>query len=218
MIARAHRRATAWRRARCCWSGIALLLVGFGVQGRRGAVPHVGAGRLRGRADADHGVHGGDGEGGGVRGVPARLARGVPGSSYGSWHRARLVARRRDDGRRQRDRRCSSATSSACSRTRASRTPASSSSPRGGNARRARRRCCSICFAYTLATFGAFAVIIALGTAAMRPVTIDDSRRTLDGAPVARRRDDGLHARAARLPGLRRRRASSRSGTCCRRR
>ena len=48
------------------------------LQGRHRAVPHVGAGRLRRSAVADHRVHGGDGQGGGVRGVPPRVARGVP--------------------------------------------------------------------------------------------------------------------------------------------
>ncbi len=47
------------------------------VQGGRGAVPHVGARRVRGRADADHGVHGRHGEGGRVRGAPAGLDGGV---------------------------------------------------------------------------------------------------------------------------------------------
>ena len=114
------------------------------VQGRRGAVPHVGARRLRGRADADHGVHGRGGEGGGVRGVPARLARGVP-----RRVRARGTAPSggspRHDGRRQRRSRSRSRTSSACSRTRASRTPATCSSRSRRARRRARRRSCSTC-------------------------------------------------------------------------
>ena len=59
--------------------------------------------------------------------------------------------------------------------------------------------------AYTLATFGAFAVIIVLSP---RRCTGHDRRseRALDGTPVARRGDDGVHARADGLSGVRRRR------------
>ena len=52
---------------RCCSPGIALTIVGLRVQGLGGAVPPVDARRLRGRADADHRVHGGGDQGGGVR-------------------------------------------------------------------------------------------------------------------------------------------------------
>ena len=45
------------------------------LQGLGGAVPPVDAGRLRGRADADHGVHGHRHQGGGARRVPALLRR-----------------------------------------------------------------------------------------------------------------------------------------------
>ena len=45
------------------------------VQGLGGAVPPVDAGRLRGRADADHRVHGGGDEGGRVRGHDPALRR-----------------------------------------------------------------------------------------------------------------------------------------------
>ena len=47
------------------------------LQDRRGAVPHVGARRLRGRADADHGVPVGRLEGGLVRDAAADLPRGA---------------------------------------------------------------------------------------------------------------------------------------------
>ena len=47
-----------------------------GLQDRRGAVPHVGARRLRGRADAGHGVPVGRLEGGVVRDAAADLRRG----------------------------------------------------------------------------------------------------------------------------------------------
>ena len=125
--------------------GIAMLLVGFGFKVADGAVPHVGAGRLRGRADADHGVHGGGGEGGGVRRVPPRLARGVP-VQFAELAPARSLARHRDDDRRQRDRRSRRGTSSACSPTRASRTPAIILvAHRGRHVAGRRRRCCSIC-------------------------------------------------------------------------
>ena len=50
-------------RTRCSTTGMllagfALLLVGLGLQGRGGAVPHVDARRVPGRADAGHRVHG----------------------------------------------------------------------------------------------------------------------------------------------------------------
>ena len=61
-----------------------LLLAGIGaadrrlrLQGRSRAVPHVDAGRLRGRADAGHRLHGRGREGGCIRRVPSRLDRGV---------------------------------------------------------------------------------------------------------------------------------------------
>ncbi len=50
-----------------------------GVQGCRGAVPHVDAGRLRRRACCDHGVPVHDIESGGLRDAAAALWRGVPG-------------------------------------------------------------------------------------------------------------------------------------------
>ena len=37
--------------------GVAMIIVGLGLQGQRRAVPHVDAGRLRGRAHAGDGVH-----------------------------------------------------------------------------------------------------------------------------------------------------------------
>ena len=49
--------------------GVGLLIVGFRVQGGAGAVPHVDARRLPGRADAGDGVHVGGDEGRGVRGA-----------------------------------------------------------------------------------------------------------------------------------------------------
>ena len=114
------------------------------LQGLHGAVPHVGAGRLRRLAEPDHGVHGGHGEDRGVRRLPPRLARGVPervrragtAPSRASRSRRWSSATRSD---------CSSATSSACSPTRRSRTRDSSSSPSPRARRRARRRCCSTC-------------------------------------------------------------------------
>ena len=45
---------------------------GFRVQGGAGAVPHVDARRLPGRADAGHGVHVGGDEGRGIHGAVAR--------------------------------------------------------------------------------------------------------------------------------------------------
>ena len=56
-------------------TGIALCVAGLVLQGVGRALPPVDAGRLRGRADAGHGVHGGDDEGRGARRVPALLRR-----------------------------------------------------------------------------------------------------------------------------------------------
>ena len=54
---------------------VILVVGGHGLQDRGGAVPHVGAGRLRGRADAGHGVPVGRLEGGLVRDAAADLHR-----------------------------------------------------------------------------------------------------------------------------------------------
>ena len=55
---------------------VILVVAGIGLQDRGGAVPHVGARRLRGRADAGHGVPVGRIEGGVVRDAAADLPRG----------------------------------------------------------------------------------------------------------------------------------------------
>ena len=104
--------------------GLALILDRDGVQGIRGAVPHVDTGRLRGRADPGDGVHVGGDEGGGLRRPlphPDDRVPGEPSALDDRDRRARLrVARDREPRRARAD-----ATSSACSRTRRSRTPAS---------------------------------------------------------------------------------------------
>ena len=76
---------------------------GAGLQGLGGTVPHVDARRLRGRADAGHGLHVHRHEGGGHRGVPADLhRRALPhGGRLGPDHRP---GRRGRDHRRQRRR------------------------------------------------------------------------------------------------------------------
>ena len=56
---------------------VILVVAGIGLQDRRRAVPHVGARRLRGRADAGHGVPVGRVEGGVVRDAAADLPRGA---------------------------------------------------------------------------------------------------------------------------------------------
>ena len=70
-----------------------------GVQGRGGAVPHVGARCLRGRAHAGHRLHGGGREGGGVRRHRARAGQRVrqPGAGL---RRHRLGERAQRSARR----------------------------------------------------------------------------------------------------------------------
>ncbi len=58
--------------------------------------------------------------------------------------------------------------------------------------------------AYTLATMGAFAVVIALGEPGERNQEIADYAGLWYVSPVAGARDGGVHARAARLPDRRR--------------
>ena len=54
------------------------------LQGLRRAVPHVDAGRLRGRSDARDGLHGGSDEGGRARARAASADDGVPGRGASS--------------------------------------------------------------------------------------------------------------------------------------
>ena len=58
--------------------GLAMVIVGLGLQGQRRAVPHVDAGRLRGRADAGDRVHVGGDQGGGARVRAAGAGDRVP--------------------------------------------------------------------------------------------------------------------------------------------
>ena len=105
-------------------AGVALLVVGFAIQGRRRAVPRVDTRRVRGRPDPDHRV---DGVG--------RQDRRIRRAAAGARRRPRLLPRRlaaRDLGARHRRRWWSARsspscrrTSSACSPTRRSATPGS---------------------------------------------------------------------------------------------
>ena len=58
---------------------------------------------------------------------------------------------------------------------------------------------CSTSLAYTLATFGAFGVIIALERNGGARLNIEDYAGSVDRSAVARDRDGGLHACAARI-------------------
>ena len=137
---------------------------------------------------------------------------------YGVWHRAVVGLADRHDDRRQRHRLSSSATSSACSPTRPSRTPAiilvalAATSLQGASA---------ILFyllAYTLATFGAFAVIVVMLARRRGRSRSTTTSGLWTRASLARRRDDGVHARADGLPDRSAASASSPSGTSSRRR
>ena len=75
---------------------------GHGLQDRRGAVPHVGAGRLRRRADAGHGVPVGRIEGGVVRDAAADFPRGAAVDERRLAPALRGAGDRHDDGREYR--------------------------------------------------------------------------------------------------------------------
>jgi hypothetical protein len=64
-----------------------LIVVGPRVQGRRGALPHVDPGRLRGRADLDHRVHERRREGRRLRRLHAHDARGLRRPAQRERHR-----------------------------------------------------------------------------------------------------------------------------------
>ena len=129
----AHRdRASSSRRTRCsrtarCSAGFALLLVGLGVQGLGGAVPHVDARRVPGRAQPVTAFMSSATKVAGLRRLPAHLPGGVPAvphrlasDHHGAGHRdARRRHRRRGRADRRQARRW---------RTRRSPTPATSSS------------------------------------------------------------------------------------------
>ena len=74
------------------------------LQDRRGAVPHVGARRVRRRADADHRVPVGRLEGGVVRDAAPDLRRGAAGDERRLAAAVRGAGDRHDDGRQRRRR------------------------------------------------------------------------------------------------------------------
>ena len=106
-------------------TGIALVARRPLLQGLGGAVSPVDARRLRGRADADHRVHGGRDQGRGVRRAAADLRRRAGRRPVRLGPGAR-DARDDHDLRRQRRRARRSPRSSGCSPTRRSRRPATS--------------------------------------------------------------------------------------------
>ena len=81
---------------------VILVVAGVGLQDRRGAVPHVGARRLRRRADAGHGVPVGRLEGGVVRDAAADLPRGAAVDERRLAAAVRGAGDRDDDGRQHR--------------------------------------------------------------------------------------------------------------------
>ena len=141
--------------------GIAMLLVGFGF--KVSSVPfHMWA------PDVYDGA---------PTAITAYMAATVKAAAFAAFLRVWLEAfprrvrklasrgrrpRHRDDDHRQRDRARSSATSSACSPTRASRTRGTSSSRSPPGTAQGASAMLFYLLAYTLATFGAFAVIIVL--------------------------------------------------------
>ena len=166
--------------ARCCSIGIALLLVGFGF--KVAAVPfHMWAPDVYEGAPTP---------------ITAYMAATVKAAAFAAflrvwleafparstaWHRRSSVARR--------SRRWSSATRSALAQQNLKRMLAYSSIAHAGyilvaHRGRARAQGASAMlfylFAYTLATFGAFAVVVALGATGERPCTLDELRRAVD--------------------------------------
>ena len=198
LIARAGRR----RRARCVCVALGLLLVGLRVQGLGGAVPHVDAGRLRGRADRRHRLHVDRREGGGVRGVRARVPRRRSSRCSADW----------SDGAvgRSPSRRWSSGTVVGVAQTNVKRMLAYSSIaharvPAGrrsssANARSARRPILFYLLAYAVTNLGAFGVIALLGTRERANDELRDYAGLWHAQPGARRADDGVPAVARRLP------------------
>ena len=139
---RAHRALRRWRRARCCWS--ASRCCSSASAFKVAAAPfHMWAPDVYDGAPTPITAHGGRGEGRRVRGVPARLARGLR-------RRLRRVASPRSGG--WRSPRWSSATLIGLAQRNLKRLLAYSSiahagyllvAVAAGDARRARRRCCS---------------------------------------------------------------------------
>ena len=78
-------RAAGKVRCRSSSSAWCCVLVGLALQGERGALPHVDARRLRGRADAGHRLHGRRGQERRVRGAHARAPGRVRPPVSASW-------------------------------------------------------------------------------------------------------------------------------------
>ena len=101
-------------------------------------------------------------------------------ASYTRVARRGVVARGDHDGRRATSSRSRSRISSGCSRTRASRTPGSCWSRSSSARPQASSAFLFYLFAYTLATMGAFAVIVALGQPGEGDLTIDRLLRPVE--------------------------------------
>ena len=106
--------AVGSRSTRCCFMiGAALAAGGLGLQSVGGALPHVDAGCLPGRALAGHRLYVGERQGGRVRRAAARVCDGFP-QPGGDPVAGPGGAGCADHDRRQRARRSSKPTSSAC--------------------------------------------------------------------------------------------------------
>ena len=155
------------------------------LQGRGGAVPHVDARRVPGRAHADHELHGVRDEDRGVRRAPARVPGRVPALQE------RLAARRSGSSPRSRSRSAASAprcrpTSSACSPTRRSRTPGYVLMGLEAATARGREASLFYLFVYTFMVVGSFAVVAVISLKGDDDHSIDGYRGL--GVPTTRAR------------------------------
>ena len=185
----------------CCSSGVALLLVGLRLQGGGGAVPHVDAGRLRGRADAGDGVHGRRG-----RRRPAFAAllrvflhrarrRSQPiGTPSSPWIAVLTMTVGNVTALLQHERQAHA----RVLEHRARRATCWSAVVAGGAARR--RRPCSSTWSSTVMNLGAFAVLILLGAKGERGRELETRRARLPPARCSASRMIALHALAGGHP------------------
>ena len=160
--------------------GAVLVLVGLALQGERGAVPHVDAGRLRGRAHAGHHVHGRGREGRGVRDAAARPRHGLRRSAWASWASgwppvlAALAVADDDGGEPHRGAAGVGQAHAGVLEHRPRGLPAARRDRAAAGAQAAAASVLFYLLAYTVSTAGAFGALILCGSRGREAVTYDD--------------------------------------------